>query len=83
LVAAGDLLCTVPPPTAHAAPVGYRAAATAATTLHTVDDPRLTGLSGLVATADGYIVESDSDLDKSLIRISWLDARSAYSRRSQ
>jgi hypothetical protein len=55
-------------------------AATAATTVCTVDDSRLTGLSGLVATADGYVAESDSDVDKSRIRIFWLDARCRYLR---
>jgi len=48
-------------------------AAGAATTVCTVTDDRLVGLSGLVVTAGGFISESDSNFDKSRIRIWYLD----------
>ena len=47
--------------------------AAGATTVCTITDDRLVGLSGLVVTADGFISESDSNFDKSRIRIWYLD----------
>src|SRR5215813_4390925 len=48
-------------------------AAAAATTVCTVTDDRLVGLSGLVVTGSGFISISDSNFDKSRIRIWYLD----------
>ncbi|HWB35438.1 MAG TPA: hypothetical protein VHA75_05365 [Rugosimonospora sp.] len=51
-----------------------------AVTACTVRDARLAGLSGLAVTADGYVAVSDSNVDKSRIRIFWLDKRCGYVR---
>src|SRR3954447_2543150 len=40
----------------------------------TVSDPKLVELSGIVATADGYVVENDSNDQASLMRVSFLDS---------
>jgi len=55
--------------------VPARAAAAAATTVCTVTDSRVIGLSGLVATGDGFVAVSDSNLDASKVRIWYLDRR--------
>ncbi len=52
----------------------------AASTACTVTDPRLIGLSGLAVTADGYVAISDSNIDKTKIRIFYLDAQCRYVR---
>ncbi len=49
--------------------------ATAAVTACTATDSRLIGLSGIAVTADGYIAVTDSNVDKSAIRIFFLDSR--------
>jgi hypothetical protein len=47
--------------------------ASAARTVCTITDPRAIGLSGLVVTNTGYISMSDSNFDKSKIRIFYFD----------
>ncbi|HKD96521.1 MAG TPA: hypothetical protein VKB69_02860 [Micromonosporaceae bacterium] len=58
-----------------ATPVPARAADTTATTTCTITDDRVNGLSGLVATADGFVGVSDSNFDASKVRIWFLDAQ--------
>jgi hypothetical protein len=43
------------------------------TTVCTVDDPRAIELSGLVATADGYVSQIDSHFESDQVRIVYLD----------
>jgi hypothetical protein len=43
------------------------------TVVCTVDDPRATGLSGLIATPDGYVSVVDSQWDQSQVLIVYLD----------
>jgi hypothetical protein len=50
-------------------------AQTSAATVCTATDSRLIGLSGLGVTAGGYVAISDSNVDKSAIRIFYLDSR--------
>src|SRR5690242_15082246 len=50
-------------------------AQTSAATVGTATDSRLIGLSGLGVTAGGYVAISDSNVDKSAIRIFYLDSR--------
>ena len=49
------------------------ASPTPASTFCTITDPRIAGLSGLVVTDTGFISISDSNLDKSAIRIWFFD----------
>jgi hypothetical protein len=62
------------PPAGAAVRVAAVPAATAVTAC-TVTDARATGLSGLVVTKDGYVAVSDSNYDKSRIRIFFLDGQ--------
>lgn len=61
-----------------AATVGFVPVLTAATRALTdvcvIDDPRATELSGLVATASGYVAVNDSQLDSNTVHILYLDA---------
>jgi hypothetical protein len=47
----------------------------AATVVCTVADPRVRGLGGLVATADGYVAVNDANADPKKIEIFYLDRR--------
>src|SRR5689334_1926497 len=53
---------------------GPQASAVPGETVCTVSDPKLVELSGIVATADGYVVENDSNDQASLMRVSFLDS---------
>lgn len=66
----------IAPSRVTAAPV----AAGAASTVCTVTDDRLIGLSGLVVTGSGFVSISDSNFDKSRIRIWYLDRHCALER---
>jgi hypothetical protein len=70
LVCAGLLVVAGGAPTAAA---GHVLVATHGTTVCTITDHRLIGLSGLIVTKDGFIAISDSNPDKSAIRIWYID----------
>ncbi len=55
------------------APRGAQSTAEPGTVVCTVDDPRAIELSGLVATADGYVSQIDSQFESDQVRIVYLD----------
>jgi hypothetical protein len=72
LVAALSAALAVAAPVASDVAPSPRPAPTGAVVC-TVDDPRATGLSGLVATPDGYVSVVDSQWDQSQVVIVYLD----------
>jgi hypothetical protein len=74
VLAAFVILITAPAAPATAAP------STAPVTVCTATDHRLIGLSGLIVTGTGFISISDSNVDKSAIRVFFLDKHCRYLR---
>jgi len=66
---------TGPDPSPANSPSSPVVATPAATVLCTVTDPRVRGLGGLVATADGYVAVNDENSDPKKIEIFYLDHR--------
>ncbi|GAA0745613.1 hypothetical protein Drose_20105 [Dactylosporangium roseum] len=46
----------------------------------TISDPQVTEVSGLVATDDGYVVVNDSNIERSRVKIMFLDGRCKLTR---
>jgi hypothetical protein len=67
-----SFLCRVAPLALLLILLGAAPAAAASRGVCTIDDPRVIGVSGLIATRSGFIAISDSNFDKSKIRIWYL-----------